>query len=66
MSDQHRTRLAGVCALLNEEGAKYVLVGATANLAMAYFFHGHARLAVETMGDYAANLRGDYRHDQLP
>ena len=30
MTDPHRTRLASVCALLNEEGAKYVLVGATA------------------------------------
>ncbi len=30
MSDRPRTRLAGVCFLLNEEGAKYVLVGATA------------------------------------
>ena len=30
MSDRHRSRLAAVCELLNEEGAKYVLVGATA------------------------------------
>ena len=30
MSDRHRSRLAAVCELLNEEGARYVLVGATA------------------------------------
>lgn len=30
MTRQYRTRLAAVCALLNEEGARYVLVGASA------------------------------------
>jgi predicted nucleotidyltransferase len=30
MAGRYRTRLAAVCALLNEEGARYVLVGATA------------------------------------
>jgi len=30
LSDRHRSRLSAVCALLNEEGARYVLVGATA------------------------------------
>ncbi len=30
MTTTYRTRLAEVCALLNEEGARYVLVGATA------------------------------------
>ena len=30
MARSHRTRLAEVCALLNEEGVRYVLVGASA------------------------------------
>lgn len=30
MTSPYRTRLAEVCALLNEEGARYVLVGASA------------------------------------